>query len=129
MVLFVCTGNTCRSPMAAALYKKMGNDASSAGISVYTSSPPSFNAVLAMDEKGIDIRGHVSRQISEKDLEMADKVYVMTGQHLRHLLNAYPLYSHKISTLSDTDISDPFGGNLEEYRECAKEIEKALLKL
>ena len=125
-ILFVCTGNTCRSPMAAALMNKIATEndidivADSAG--VFTDgSPVSKNAIRAMREYEIDISSYVSKQVTEDMIENADLVFTMTeGQ--RVMITAEK--NDKIFTLgeysgSNEDIPDPFGGSQEEYNETA----------
>ncbi|MBQ0111425.1 MAG: low molecular weight phosphatase family protein [Oscillospiraceae bacterium] len=111
MVLFVCTGNTCRSPMAAAIYSSLGfGESDSAGLCANLESA-SENAVLCMKEKGIDISSHVSKPLTLPLLKSADKVCVMTEYHKSVIKNAG--YEGEITVL---DCPDPFGGDLDRYR-------------
>ena len=138
-ILLVCTGNTCRSAMAGGLFEKAIDDdydgcinIESAGINVYVPTPASENAVKIMEEMDVDISDHISRQVTKEDIEEADLVLVMTLSHRNTLIDLYPQFSDKIYTIpeyaygSDDEISDPFGGDEDEYRECAKELKEAI---
>lgn len=129
-IIFVCTGNTCRSPMAAAIMNKIALDNDmeleirSAGIMAHEGDAISKNAVLAMQEKGIDVSSHIAYQLREKDVEEADIILTMTSGQKMMISQLSP---DKIFTLgefsgNDADVPDPYGGDLEEYRETADEI-------
>ena len=130
-VLFVCTGNTCRSPMAQALFnaknpKPEQFTAVSAGLYTCDDLPASENAIQAMAEMGIDLSHHKSRILTEEIAAQADYIVCMTAVHYDRLIHAFPAYESKIFTIAPHDISDPFGGNLETYRACAQELSQAV---
>lgn len=130
-ILFVCTSNTCRSPMAAAFFNQLvpgdlNLKAYSAGM--YTSgnvAPPSY-AVVAAAELGVDISAHRSSMLSEKTGDHAKKIICVTAAHRDRLLEKYPQWRDKTFCLSSKDISDPFGGTLELYRKAAKQLYDAI---
>lgn len=127
-ILFVCTGNTCRSPMAEALFNHEANadhfSASSCGIYGDGVSRLSANACEVLKEKGIYFN-HVSTPVSDKILSDADIIIGMTHKHATSLIAMYPEYSEKIYAMP-TDISDPYGGDIETYRKCRDEIQECV---
>jgi len=135
LILFVCTGNTCRSPMAAALYNHLFSRsdtfAFSRGIAA-DASPISKNAETVLMERGVlptaksDYRRHISRTVSEEDIDRAELVVGISSSHAMSLMLRYPQYASKIAVMPE-DVPDPFGGDLECYRQCLNMIEKGLL--
>ena len=120
--LFVCTGNTCRSPMAAACMRaamdQRGLDGQvfSAGLSA-DGSPATANAVAAMGEIGVDISNHRSAPLTIERCQQADRIAVMTPAHKAVLAGA-GVSVEKIIVLAEDSggIADPYGGDLECYR-------------
>lgn len=129
-ILFVCTGNTCRSPMAEGIMKNIAEqrgwdiEVSSAGISAMGEDNASKNAVLALSKMGIDINSHKSRLINEKMLEDADLIITMTNQHRDFLLRRYNNLENKIISFN---IHDPYVGNYDIYQLCSDEIKREIL--
>ena len=123
-ILFVCTGNTCRSPIAQGYldYKKPEIYVKSRGLSANGESA-SENAIKAMAEKGIDIKDHLSAPLSTSDLLWADKVICLSQSH-KTAVNMFT-DPQKVFVLGD-GISDPFGGDIDTYRKCRDEIFAAI---
>ena len=137
-LIFVCTGNTCRSPMAEGPLKHLlgpecGWEISSAGVCAGNGFPASSNSVAAMREKGIDIAGHRSTHLSIEQIETADLLVTMTRGHRDAIVAIAPECAGKVFLLksfgiaqSPTDIYDPVGEALEVYRRVRDEIDAAL---
>ena len=119
--LFVCTGNTCRSPMAAALWGRLGGVGASAGLYARDGEPASANAVRVMEEMGLDLSGHRAQTVTESMVRDADAVFGMTETHAAALAARFPAQRGKIRPLP-LEIPDPFGGDLEDYRTCADHL-------
>ena len=139
-LLFVCTGNTCRSPMAEGIARQVLADNGnwrivSAGTGAINGQPPSPNAVKAMRLSGVDISGHRSQMVNARLVEEATLIVGLTRSHVDNLLYLYPQASTKTFTLGqfdtrlrpkDQDIADPIGGSIDEYLSCRDQIKSGI---
>lgn len=130
-VVFVCSGNICRSPMAEYLARSTATDGdvafASAGIAAPVGRPPSAGAILVMAELGIDISGHVSTDAWEV-AHRADRIYALSREHLLALRRARPDRADRIQMLrpDGASIDDPWGSEVAVYRAIRDEIAEAV---
>lgn len=136
LILIVCTGNTCRSPMAAGwLGNKLagkGWTVQSAGVAAWPGQPAAAGAVEAMKEIGCDITGHRTRAVEPQMVADARYILAMTAGHHRDIVARFPLAENKVFLVHGfgareaCDVSDPVGMPLETYRRTRDEIVQAL---
>ena len=115
-------------------YFPEGTEILSAGLQALTGDKVSANAVSALKEQGIDISDHTATRLHRGLLETVDYVFTMTKAQQQYLILNYPEYADKIMALgsylgTEKDISDPWGGSLEEYRACALELKELVARL
>src|SRR5437016_13940792 len=142
-ILFVCTGNVCRSPVSEGLFRQAVKGRGdfcvlSAGVGAIDGQPPSAYAVQALRELGIDISQQRSRMLTAELVNQADYIFGMTHGHVDAVNLLYPQAVEKTFLLrefDDTldvfekDISDPIGGSLEVYLECRDQIEQGIASI
>jgi len=142
--LFVCTGNTCRSPMAVGIFRKqlakklkcrvdelnkMGYKISSAGIMGIIDSSASVEAIASCAAKAIDIKAHKSQALTRELIEESDFIYAMGRVHCKRIINLCPDSEKKCFLLAENEeIPDPIGQSQEFYNNCAEIIEKSIIK-
>jgi len=144
-ILFVCSGNTCRSPMAAAMFRELVKRDSklsalvtkidSAGTGARAGDSAAVLAKKVMDERGICLEGHVAKPISRQLVTVHDLVLTMTERQKRRIVASYPEAAEKVFTLAeyvgeDAEIDDPMPyGTIYAYQSCAAQLERYLNKL
>jgi len=148
MVLLVCTGNTCRSPMAEISLREMlskrlgcsidevddpdqgrrGVIVMSAGIAAMMGGRASHEAVETMAKLGLNLRGHETQPLTETLVRHADTIWTMTRSHREALVTQWPDAAERTALISPdgSDVEDPIGGSLEKYQRCAAQIRAAL---
>jgi len=138
-ILFVCTGNTCRSPLAENLLRHKAGEryqVKSAGVAAFPGGDATSHVKSLLQEKGIEMN-HSSQMVTPELLDWADIVLTMTEGHKALLMDHFPEKADYIFTLkeyvnqsaADVNVMDPYGGSLETYRETMKELDALLDKL
>ena len=134
-VLFVCTANVCRSPMAEAIFNALAQDkglpwkAASAGVEALVGKPISPRAGSVLEEIGVPLNGHRARQVSADMLDEADLTLAMTADHASTLRRLSESSSEKVHTLTafaiggaDEDIPDPYGQSVIIHRASVRQL-------
>jgi glycine hydroxymethyltransferase len=139
-VLFICTGNICRSPIAEGLFRALiGNrrdiEVASAGVHAVRGQPPSEHAIDVCAEAGVDIRGLRSQPLTASLIERATHIFAMTGAHVETIQLLFPMAAEKTFLLREfeeagstswRDVPDPIGLGRDVYDDCAATIKNAL---
>ncbi len=139
LVLFICTGNTCRSPMCEGYLKHLCKQASrnditveSAGTFAGEGCPASINSAEIMADYDIDICSHTSSTLSEEKIEKANIIIAMTASHRAQIGAMYPKALKKtrllmeFADMENSDVEDPFGGDAQTYSSCFEQMKPAL---
>jgi protein-tyrosine-phosphatase len=141
-LLFVCTGNTCRSPLAEGLARRLASErgladliVSSAGTSAWDGASASDGSLLVAMEHGIDLSAHRTRQLSRELVAEADVILTMGPHHLERVQalggsgKASLLHDFATHGESQAAVSDPFGGDLDVYRATYQELDQTLRRV
>jgi len=143
MVLFVCTGNTCRSPMAEWLFRKMAAERTgckpdelednglvvrSAGIAAGVGGKASPESMEVLDKEGMDLSSHETQPVTETLIRNADVIYTMTPSHRQAIVAQWPGAAERTKVLATdgSSIADPIGGPSDRYKQCAEQIQSHL---
>ena len=142
-IMFICTGNICRSAMAHKLMEKKVNaegkniEIYSCGVFAEDGDLPTYNAIEAMKEYDVDMSSHKATNIRNSKIKEMDIILCATTSHKNNVENMYPELKGKIYTIKEfadysnnnLDINDPWGYDIEIYRFCASEINDCLEKI
>lgn len=142
-IMFICTGNICRSAMAHAMLEKKAKEENkdiqvySCGVYADNGDMPTDEAIETMREYGIDLKKHRATNIRNSKIEDMDIILCATIRHKNKVISIYPDLKEKVYTMkeyagypqNDLDIEDPWGYGIEVYKKCAKEIEDCINKL
>lgn len=134
-LLIICTGNTCRSPMAGALaedwFKKTGNtevEIKTAGLAVFSDVPASEQGITVMAEKGLDLSGHRASQVTKELVNWADLILTMTWSHKQKLFSLFPHALEKTYTLGEYGVNTSAGEELKHlYKAISSKEEQFIL--
>lgn len=137
-VIFVCTGNTCRSPMAEAIFRNLERDGDikvfSRGIVVLFGEPINPKAEIVLKKYDMELANHRAKGLKEYDIDENTLVLTMTQDQKRKVLQSYPnsvdanVYTIKEFAGETGDVVDPYGGSLVDYEECYKELARLVKK-
>lgn len=142
-IMFICTGNICRSAMAHKMLEKKAKEQEkdikvySCGIWAQDGDIPTYEGIEVMKEYGIDLKTHRATNIKSSNIEDMDVILCATFNHKINVISLYPELKDKIFTMKeyagcygdDIDIKDPWGYGITVYQNCAKEIEQCIDKI
>jgi len=139
-IMFICTGNICRSAMAHVMLEKKVKEKNrniqvySCGVFAENGDVPTYEGIQVMKEYGIDLKNHRATHIRNSEIEEMDIILCATTSHKNNVINMYPHLKEKVYTMKEyagydkrnMDIKDPWGYGIEVYRKCAGEIKECI---
>ncbi len=142
-IMFICTGNICRSAMAHKMLEKRVKEENkdievySCGVFAENGDVPTYEAIQTMKEYGIDLSKHRATNIRNSNIKDMDVILCATSSHKNNVIRMYPELKEKVYTMkeyagypkNDIDIKDPWGYGIGVYRKCAVEIEDCINKI
>lgn len=142
LIIFVCTGNSCRSPIAEYMFRqalaerlacsiddlqRQGYQIASAGTAAGLGAPASAGSLQEMARRGVDLGAHSAQPITVEMIQAAERIFVMSPEHRDIVLELVPAAGQRVMLLDTAGaVADPIGGNTEDYRRCADQIEHAV---
>lgn len=140
-IMFICTGNICRSAMAEGIMRKKAEENGlninvySCGVYAENGDGATYNAIEAAQEYGVDIKNHKATNVKDSKINEMDIILCATQGHKNLVLQLYPNLSNKVYTMkefvgdSNYDIADPWRYNIDIYQKCANEIVQVVDKI
>lgn len=135
-IIFVCTGNTCRSPMAATIYRSLETNSDikviSRGLVVLFSEPSNPKAEVVLKSHNLELEGHVSKSLKQSDIDENTLILTMTEKQKMNVIETFK-YTDNVYTIKEFvgetgDVTDPYGGTLLDYEECYVELARLVKK-